>query len=307
MKKQPQAVKLVTENKAIQKEGMKHISFSQLQTYHNCPRQWDLLRRDIIPTRPSIHMVFGTAMHETIQGWLKVMYEQSGAEADRMPLHEILYDKLKSLYDTEQQKHGQHFSTPEELKEFYQDGIQILDYLKKHRGEYFGLKSVYLVSIEELLYQELTPGVYFKGFVDLMFYDERDGKYLVVDLKTSGKGWTKWDKADDIKLSQLILYKHFISQQYSIPFEKLDIQYMILKRKVDPNAEYPSMSKRVQKVEPASGPIKRKQALALISSFVEDAIDENRQFKQKEYKANITGKACRFCPVKGTQHCKESI
>ena len=32
---------------------------------------------------PSIHTVFGTAFHEVLQHYLDVMYDKSGAEADR--------------------------------------------------------------------------------------------------------------------------------------------------------------------------------------------------------------------------------
>ena len=45
----------------------------------------------------SIHTVFGTAIHEVIQHYLDVMYETSGAEADRIDLEDRMYHLKEDL------------------------------------------------------------------------------------------------------------------------------------------------------------------------------------------------------------------
>ena len=46
----------------------KNISYSQLSMYTQCPRKWALQYRDGHKVvEQSIHMTFGTALHETLQ------------------------------------------------------------------------------------------------------------------------------------------------------------------------------------------------------------------------------------------------
>src|SRR6056300_529326 len=73
-----------------EKQGDVKISYSQYTMWANCPKQWKLTYMDGIKEfDPSIHLVFGTAMHETIQGWLKVVYGESPSKADEMDSHHI--------------------------------------------------------------------------------------------------------------------------------------------------------------------------------------------------------------------------
>ena len=47
---------------------MAKISYSQLSLYTNCPHQWKLRYIDkITESESNIYLVFGTAMHETLQ------------------------------------------------------------------------------------------------------------------------------------------------------------------------------------------------------------------------------------------------
>ena len=57
---------------------MAKISYSQLSLYNNCPHQWKLRYIDkITESESNIHLVFGTAMHETLQHYLDVMYKHT--------------------------------------------------------------------------------------------------------------------------------------------------------------------------------------------------------------------------------------
>ena len=90
-KKIPQLVKLVQESKIKQTRANKHISYSQLSSFENCPKQWYLTYvKNLAPYKPSIHAVFGTAMHETIQTWLDVLYNDTIKKANEMDLSFII-------------------------------------------------------------------------------------------------------------------------------------------------------------------------------------------------------------------------
>ena len=120
----------------------KHISYSQLSIFRSCPHKWALQYKDGHKTfSPSIHTVFGTAFHETLQHYLTIMYDKSGAAADRENINELLEDNLREEYATQYKKNKNlHFSNGEEIREFYEDGVEILNFIKKKRSAYFSKK-----------------------------------------------------------------------------------------------------------------------------------------------------------------------
>jgi len=309
-KKLPSKVKEVWNHKVEQNyDENLHISYSKLVHYATCPRQWQALNlTKEINTLPSIHMTFGTAVHETIQSWLDVLYNKKVKDANEMKLDSLLYENMiKAYVNDKERNNGTDFSTKDEMQKFYLDGKHILDFIKKKRAAYFTTKGVYLAGIETVLYRELRPKVYFKGKIDLVFYDERVDRWTIVDIKTSTKGWSKYQKADDNKKSQVLLYRHFFSEQFDIPLEKIDVLYFIVKRQVPKDAEFASMQKRVQEFTPPSGPRKMKQAVTLLSTFVTDTVGEDGKYIYKNYPTTPSKDACMFCELKKKRMCSEAI
>lgn len=309
-KKLPKIVKEVWESKIKQSpKANKHISYSQLSSFATCEKQWYLTYvKKLSPYQPSIHAVFGTAMHETIQTWLEVLYHDKVKTANEMDLDALLYQNLIKAYKSQKAQNGhEHFTDQDELNLFYIDGKNILNFLKKKRGGYFTTKGVYLAGIETLLYQELRPGVKFKGLIDLVFYDERVDEWTIMDIKTSTSGWNKFAKTDDKRKAQILLYKEFFSRQFDIPLDKINVEYFILKRKVPKDAEFASMQKRVQEFKPGDGPRKMKQAVDLMENFVLNAVDQEGQYVDKEYATNPSKSACMFCGIKKMRLCPDAV
>ena len=309
-KKTPKIVKEVW-NSSIQEDRAKnkHISYSQLSIFATCQKQWaDRYIKGLAPYTPSIHTVFGSAFHETMQSWLEVLYHGKVKDADEMDVDSLLYENMiKEYQSSKKQNGGEHLSTLEELQMFWLDGKHIFEFLKKKRRAYFTTKGVYLAGIETFLYQELRPGVMFKGFIDLVFYDERVDEWTIVDIKTSTKGWNKWAKADDKKKAQLLLYKEFFSKQFNIPLDKIKVEYFIVKRRVPKDAEFAAMQKRVQEFRPTDGPRKMKEAVGLMENFVSQAVDMDGNYIDKQYPTNPSKNACRFCPIKELRLCPDAI
>ena len=74
------------------------VSYSQYSIWRKCPHQWYLnYGKGLIEYSQSIHTIFGTSIHEAIQHYLQVMYDQSGAAADREDIITIFKDKFKEL------------------------------------------------------------------------------------------------------------------------------------------------------------------------------------------------------------------
>ena len=286
-KKIPQLVKLVQESKIKQTRANKHISYSQLSSFENCPKQWYLTYvKNLAPYKPSIHAVFGTAMHETIQTWLDVLYNDTIKKANEMDLEALLLENMHKAYKAQKVMYShEHFSDQKELESFLKDGVAILEFLKKKRVLYFSSKNTYLAGIETLLYQELRPGVFFKGLIDIVLYNETVDKWYVIDLKTSTSGWSDYVKKDDTKIAQVLLYKEFFAKQFNIDIEKIEVVYYILKRKVPMEAEFASMQRRVQEFKPPSGKIKTGKAISMMNKFVQETLDQAGNFFDKDFQA----------------------
>ena len=302
-------VKKVWESKIKQKPSEnKHISYSQLSSFATCNKQWYWTYvKKLAPYQGSIHATFGTAMHETVQTWLEVMYHKTVKEADQIDLDKLLYENMIKAYKSAKAQNGhEHFSNQDELTKFWIDGKHILKYLKSKRRAYFSTKGTYLAGVETLLYHELRPGVKFKGFVDLVFYNEVLDKWLIVDIKTSTSGWRVEAKKDLNRIAQILLYKEFFSKQFDIPLEKIDVEYFILKRRVPKDAEFASMQSRVQTFRPANGKVKMKQATTLMEHFVEEAVSPEGEYIEKDYKTNPSKSNCHFCVFKKMRICPDA-
>ena len=182
----------------------KSISYSQMSMYMSCPKKWSLYYRDGHKiAAPSINMTFGTAIHETVQKYLHTMYEESGVQADKMDLEEYFEERFREAYAKEYASNKNiHFSDPEEMREFFDDGIAILDFIKKRRKEYFSSRGWHLVGIEipiVILPDKRYNNVLYNGFIDLVIYHEPTNEFTIYDIKTSTRGWGDKEKKDEIK------------------------------------------------------------------------------------------------------------
>ena len=77
----------MTFKKFFKEEVKARISWSQVSMFLSCPHRWELnYARKLRKSSPSIHLVFGTAFHETMQSYIQKMYDKSIKEADEMDL-----------------------------------------------------------------------------------------------------------------------------------------------------------------------------------------------------------------------------
>lgn len=291
-------VKVIREYKLpkLDKSTDNRVSFSQFYMYDKCPLQWYLTYvKDLSPYDPSIHALFGTAMHETIQSWLTEMYDNTISSAMKMNLNELLEERIKKTFKKEKFRNSNKpFSSPKELQEFYNDGVNILDFLVKKRADYFSKKNDHLVGCEVPILYPLRSNIYFKGFIDLVLYNEALDRYKIIDIKTSTRGWKDFAKKDETKMSQLVLYKEFFSRQFNIDIEKIDVEFFIVKRKIPLNSDY--MAKYVQLHVPAAGKVKRKKVLRKLDEFIDQVFDTEANYKDFRPEGNPSKSNCRFCP-----------
>lgn len=274
---------------------MKKISYSQFSLYHQCPHRWKLDYVDGLRTyEQSIHTLFGTVMHETIQDWLKVVYEKSVKESNSIDFGKVLKESLATKYKQSITEGQAHFSTPQELTEFYHDGITILEYLRKKRTAYFSTKSTKLIGCEIPLEIQMRPNIKFIGFIDLVMFDEKNQRVKIYDIKTSTSGWNKYQKADIGKTAQLVLYKEYYAKQFNVDVESVDVEYIILRRKINPDLEF--APKRIQTFVPASGKPTRNKVVKLVDSFISECFTEEGTYRTDTKHPALKQKLCKYCP-----------
>jgi len=129
---------------------MAKVSFSQYSMWSSCPHQYKLNYIDKLGESSSnIHTIFGTAMHETIQHYLSVMYGVSKKQADEINKDKLLLENMRKAYKSEVEKMSEGTPcTQIELEEFYGDGRRILAWLDKHMHKFYSKSGFELVGIE---------------------------------------------------------------------------------------------------------------------------------------------------------------
>ena len=285
---------------------MGRISYSQLSMFSECPQRWKLNYIDkVTESEPSIHLLFGTAMHEVIQTWLEVMYHDSVKNANKLNLEQRLHDKMMELFQRDKEAYGKNPCTLEELREFFQDGVDILDFLKKRRADYFSKRGYKLIGCEVPINVDLKKNVNIVGYLDLVILDERTDIITIYDIKTSTRGWNKWMKKDENKTQQLLLYKQFYAKQYNHPIDKIEVEYFIVKRKLWEEAMFPQ--KRVQKFSPASGTVSMNKVAKRLNTFLDLAFNDEGERISENIIPTPSKKACKWCEFKNTKYCSVGV
>ncbi len=285
---------------------MGRISYSQLSMFSECPQRWKLNYIDkVTESEPSIHLLFGTAMHEVIQTWLEVMYHDSVKNANKLNLEQRLHDKMMELFKQDKEAYGKNPCTLEEMREFFQDGVDILDFIKKRRADYFSKRGYKLIGCEVPIEVDLKKNVKIVGYLDLVILDERTDTITIYDIKTSTRGWNKWMKKDENKTQQLLLYKQFYAKQYNHPIENIEVEYFIVKRKLWEEAMFPQ--KRVQKFSPASGTVSMNKVAKRLNTFLDLAFDDKGERISENIIPTPSKKACKWCEFKNTEYCSVGV
>lgn len=276
--------------------GKNRVSYSQFSDFLKCPLSWKLSNIDKCRERePSIHTVFGDSMHNVLQEWLRVMYTTTIKASEQLDLRSMLLEEMGRNYAEAVESFGAIFSTKEELAKFYAEGADTLMWIKRRRKHYFDPKNEILVGTEVPLNIDIN-GVVFVAYLDFVVQEKVSKKIKISDFKTSTSGWNDWMKRDETKIAQLILYKLFFAKQYNIPIDDISVEFLILKRKINEDAEYPE--KKVQRYLPSQGKITYRKVEEKFNSFIKTCFNPDGTYNEAtEYKAiaGLNDNNCKFC------------
>ena len=284
---------------------MARVSFSQYGMWSSCPQQYKLNYIDKLGESSSnIHTIFGSAMHETIQHYLSVMYGVSKKQADEINVDKLLLERMRENYKVEVEKMSE--GTPcsqDELEEFFGDGRRILEWFMKHIGKLYSKSGYELVGIEIALNKEIKKGVHFIGFIDIVLRDIAENTIIIIDLKTSTMGWNKYQKEDRLKNSQILLYKKYYSDLFDIPLTKIRVEFQIMRRKLPEDSPYPVP--RISKHIPPNGSPSVNKVYDEFMNFIDTVFDDEGNFRDIPY-PKVPGNAkknCKWCEFSARGLC----
>ena len=273
-----------------------------------CPHRWKTSYVDgVREYTDSIHTMFGTSMHEVIQAFLTVMYNDSAKLAESLPLNDMLKERMKRNFEQIVKANGgEMFCTEKDMVEFYIHGTEILDFIKKKRAQYFSKRGYELIGIEVPLDYNLPNDIKFVGYIDIVIKDTVRDVIKIYDIKTSTMGWNKYMKADKNKTDQLLLYKQFYSKQFNHPLDKIEVEYFIVKRKLYENLDFPQ--KRVQKFVPANGKPSINKVVARLDNFITECFNSDGEYNTEHiYRKEASKKNCKFCEFNQTEYCDVGV
>ncbi len=281
------------------KSDKKRVSYSQFEHWYKCRHRWFLDHvKGLREFEDSVNTCFGTAMHEAIQLYIETLYKKSVKDADAHDLQEVFKRGFdKELADKKIQL------KPEEYKEFCNDGVNIIDTFSNvtNRIKHFPSGKYEFVSIEDEIIMPIKNEIEFIGYIDLVLKEKATGRYKIIDIKTSTQGWNHYQRENEAKVAQILLYKAFFSRKYNINIDMIDVEFFILRRKLWENYAFPQS--RIQTFIPKNNQSSVARALNLFAEFVTECFTPEGKFIEDEkiYLKN-PGKSknnCKYCPHKG--------
>jgi len=153
-------------------------SYSKLNCWLSCPRKFKYRYRDEMPDeRTAVALVFGTAIHEGCEAFLKSL-----PSGNPVGLDEVLGVFNRALSDSAKlaDEQGAPMDWGEgSLKQVSEKGEQMLAVFLDDVD-----RSIKVAATELAFEVELSAGHVVTGVIDLVL-DEGNGRYRVVDLKTA--------------------------------------------------------------------------------------------------------------------------
>lgn len=180
------------------------LSYSQIDTFEQCPKKWTFKYIDKIDTdEQNIHLDYGSAVHKGLEiAFLELKDSNALSDQEMLQVVETL-------------SHDYQYGDPKE--ELYRLAIEDMHRLVHYQGFYKSIKDKDIIGIEDefdlkipTLFSGEEVEINIKGYIDLIYRDS-DGKLVVVDHKTSKK---KFDKSKRRNNLQIPIYFMAIKDKY---------------------------------------------------------------------------------------------
>lgn len=289
---------------AEETKKQKTVSFSQFTNWWTCSHRWyrDYVLHEKV-FEDSLNMSFGTGIHEAVQNYLSVLFKQGEVASKTIDNVKVFVDAFKREVEKKSIPH-----TEAEMNEFIEDGKNLIaEFINPvNRMRYFPTDKWELLAIEDELNEGIRNNVNLTGKLDLVMREKATGNIRIVDFKTSTRGWTANDKENFTKTSQLILYKALYSKKHNLPLNKINVEFIILKRKLYDSSKTSYEQTRIAIVKPSSFQADVLEVIHEFGKFVDTCFTADGQHNTAIEYPKIPGerkKNCKYCPHKKNGKC----
>ena len=248
--------------------GKPHVSFSEVKMWKECPWRHKLVHIDKLSEfEPSVHLDYGTILHEGIENFLKT--RNMDIDAVLSVLEETWkergYDEPenieKQILSAKQQGWTYKHNT---IREWKESAVNSLSRLPSFMDENFGKWKT--IEAEHQLYEDIkgAEGEKFKGFIDALILSEIDGKKKawIIDWKTSSaRGWNRQKRQDFLMQAQLMLYKSFWAEKIGLRSRDISCGFVLLKKNT-------KSEKAVELIKISAGPAAMEKSQKLVRSAI---------------------------------------
>jgi len=257
---------------------MKHVSYSEIKIWNECPFKHKLQYIDkIAGFKGNEYTAFGTALHSVCEFGVAGVLDRIDFEDHFQTIFENELDALPRSVELRESLVAEMRTQAEPIHS------QVLEALEAFMPEYR------VHATEEQLFEPIkeftADNCDFKGFIDLVLQSP-DGKYHIIDWKTCSWGWDQKRKSDRMTTYQLTLYKKFWCQKNNIDPSMVETYFGLLKRTAKKN--------NVEIFRVTSGPRKMENATKFLFKAV-TAIHRGIKIKNRM--------SCRNCDFNKTEHC----
>lgn len=295
------------EGTASKSEVKRHVSFSELRTWIECPYKHKLTYDDKIKLddSESHYLDYGTILHNTIEAWL------NGGELDIDGCEEKLretwkekgFDSSEYIQRLTEDAEASHWKYKHsDLEGHVAFARNALGDLPEWMDEQFG--DWKCVSAEEFLYEPTEHTLNddqfnFKGFVDAIILSRKADsrgkvkeRYWILDWKTAKAGGWSIQKQQDLKTwGQLAFYKKYWSLRENKQLKDIGCAFVLLRKT-------PKAGRALRRLDVSVGPKTIEKVDKKLSSFV-SARNSGIHLKNRT--------SCRFCDYRGTEHCDQVL
>lgn len=247
---------------------------------------------ELAPPSDSVHTIGGTAFHETVQEWLELFY--GDADETEFDLKQDFKKRLKREFEAAKAEFEDVDADPttaRELAEYCRDTFPIFDELRERKNFLFEPEDTELVGIEEPVEEEVAPGIGFVGYLDVVFRVRGRDEYIVMDIKTSTKGWDKWKKQDVLKTNQLAAYKDYWARLMGVDPGNIFPRFLICQRNL---GDYDN--RHIELFVPPSGSERRQEIRDWTDEALDKGFDGTDRVTEPELEKRPDKFTCAFCP-----------
>ena len=142
-------------------------------------------------------MFWNCNVNEAVQLYIETLYKKSAKDADEHDLNDV----FKTAFDREL-KDTKITLNQRSYKEFCEDGKNIIIAFTNmtNRNQTFPSGKYEFIAVEDEIVMPIKNNVEFICYIDVVLKERATGRYRIIDIKTSTRGWNHYQRDDEAKI-----------------------------------------------------------------------------------------------------------